>query len=756
METNNIKNDLFDYIEETDTVYSGEIKYVLFHNESNNFIIAKFQTDTNIITIKGTIINPAPGLPIQIKGEWEETKNFGNQFKVKEYRIIEPASKEGIIKYLSSGLIHDIGPKFAKKIVEKFGDDTFNILKNHPEKVMSITGIGQKKMESIINFFKDNFIINDIIYFLVSKNISPAYAYKIYEAFKDESVNIIKNNPYKLIEVIDGIGFKKADAIAKEIGIKPNSIFRFKSAAFYILDNAANQDGHTYLPVEEFTKNIAELLQIDEELCKTQLNEIIDNTQIILEENRLYLIWNYQYERYIASKLKLIANSNFKKIYNPDSLIREVERIISITLSDEQYNAIVEALNSKIFILTGGPGTGKTTIIKFITTVFLKNGLSVELCCPTGRAAKRLAEATGLKSSTIHKLLEYSFQKGFQRNERNQLTCDVIIIDEMSMVDLKVFFHLLKAIMNNVRIIIVGDVNQLASVGAGNLLKDIINSNIGKVFQLTKIFRQAENSLIILNSHRINNGEMPIIKNQNRISNFYFIECDDTEKLLDELLTLFLERVPQYFNIFQDNIQILAPIYKSIIGVDNINSIIQKKFNKNEKSLTWGLKNYKIEDRVMQLKNNYDKNVMNGDIGKILSFGKNFDELVENAINKKTVKEWFRNLDVKFKEKINLCMLVQFDENIVYYLPSEFDEITLAYAITIHKSQGSEFKCVLLPVHTAYYIMLARNLIYTAVTRGKELVIMIGAKRALQIALKNDKEKLRYSSLKQRLKEFER
>jgi len=745
--------DLFSEIKDEKPKYSGFIKNIIYYNPSNNFTIANFETENETIIIKGTIINPVKGLPIEIAGEWTESYNFGNQFKVEKYRLIEPVSEEGIIKYLSSGLIKDIGLKFAEKIVAKFGQDTFNVLKNNPEKLLEISGIGEKKLNSVKTFFKEHFIINDIFYFLITKNISPTYAYKIYEAFKEESINIIKTNPYKLIEIIDGIGFKKADSIAKEIGIAADAPFRIQSAIYYILDTAANQDGHSYLPIDELLLKLSELLELPIEEIKNKLNDEILQEKIKIEDDRVYLIWNYVYEKYIAEKLLILKNSNFIEIINPEKTISETEEEIGIKLSEEQYKAIIKALNTKLFVLTGGPGTGKTTIIKFITNVFLRNRLTVSLCCPTGRAAKRLSEATGLPATTIHRLLEYSIQNGFQRNEAKPLDCDILIIDEMSMVDLKIFFHLLKAINKYTRIIMVGDVNQLPSVGAGNLLKDIINSNISEVYRLTKIFRQAENSLIILNSHKINNGEQIIIKNQDKNSNFFFIEKETPEEIQNEILSLFFQRIPENLKISSDDIQILIPIYKSIIGVDTINLIIQEQYNKNEKALILGNKKFKIDDRVMQLKNNYNKNVMNGDIGKVISFGNNFDEFVDNAIDKKLVKEWYRNLDTKIKERENLLLVVKYDDLITTYTPAELDEITLAYAISIHKSQGSEFKAVIIPIHTIYYVMLVRNLLYTAVTRGKELVILIGSKKALYMAIKNDKEKSRYSSLLQRLTE---
>lgn len=753
MKNSDTQYSLLEYLNDGLEAYTGEIKNIIFCNEETNFIIASFDTVDGNIIIKGNIINPTPGLPIEVKGEWEENPNYGRQLKVSTYKIIEPISKDGIVRYLSSGLIPDIGPVFAQKIVDRFGPDAFNILKNNPEKVLEIPGIGKKKLNSIVTFFNEHYVINDIIYFLISKKVTPTYAYKIYDAFKEDSISVIKENPYKLIEVVSGIGFKKADNIARELGIDEKSDFRLKSAAIFILDTAANQKGHTFLPQEEFIAELSALLSISSDDITEKIDSIIDEDKIIQEEDRFYLVWNYRYEQFISYKLQLLRKEPVKIIYNVDLSLKDVESIISISLSDEQADAVREAVNEKVFILTGGPGTGKTTIIKFITNVFLKNRLSVLLCCPTGRAAKRLSEATHLNAYTIHKLLEYSIQNGFKKNENNPLECDVLIIDEMSMVDLKVFYNLLKALPSSTRILMVGDVNQLASVGAGNLLKDLIASNIPKVFVLNKIFRQSEDSLIILNSHKIKDGCMPICKNQIKHGDFYFIEKEDRIDILNTVITLFLKRIPNHFNIDRNDIQILSPIYKSVIGVDNINNIIQTNYNLTGKKMVWGNRTFKINDRVMQLVNNYNKNVMNGDIGKVLSFGNDFDELVENSIDKKRVKNWYRGLEFDKKEKLKLSLLIDFDGNTVMYDPQELDEITLAYAVTIHKSQGSEFKAVVIPLHTTYYIMLARNLIYTAVTRGKELVIIVGTKKAMRIAIDNDKEQLRYSSLLTRLNE---
>jgi exodeoxyribonuclease V alpha subunit len=642
----------------------------------------------------------------------------------------------GIQKYLGSGLIKGIGPVMSKRIVKKFGKDTLDVIEKDIGKLITVDGIGKKRIEMVKVAWAEQKEIREVMLFLQSHGVSSGYATKIFKQYGDRSIAVVKENPYRLATDIFGIGFVTADSIAEKLGFSKNSELRAEAGILYVLHQLSD-DGHVYYPYGMLITKCQEILQVDREVIEEAFGTISLDKKIIIEDlnedvvefrennKAVYLAKFHLSETSIANRLKkLIRTSKSIRKIDAGKAIDWVQKQLSINLAEKQIGAIRCSIDNKVMVITGGPGTGKTTIINAILRIFEKLKIQIMLAAPTGRAAKRMSETTGHEAKTIHRMLEYSIQKGgFQKNEENPLECDLLVIDEASMVDTILMHHLLKAIPKQATFILVGDVNQLPSVGAGNVLNDIISSAAVPVVELNEIFRQAKESQIIVNAHRINNGQMPQLNSSHPASDFYFIEKEDPEGVLQIILELAQERIPKKlgFDPF-DGIQVITPMHRGTVGAENLNSELQGTLNPGEGGLLRGTRNFRVNDKVMQIKNNYDKEVFNGDIGKIA------------------------RIDLE-----NQAVSITFDGRCVDYDYTDLDEIVLAYAVSVHKSQGSEYPAVIIPNLTQHYMLLQRNLIYTAVTRGRKLVVIVGSRKALAIGVKNNKTEKRYTYLRQRL-----
>jgi exodeoxyribonuclease V alpha subunit len=723
----------------------GQIERITYVNEENRYTVAKLsmqgpgQGSRDLVTILGNFPSLCPGEMVQLVGEWVNHPKFGNQFKVVQYETITPATAHGIEKYLGSGLIKGIGPMMAKRIVAKFGVETLDTIESQIGKLSEVPGIGQGRVEMIRSAWIEQKEIRNVMIFLQDQGVSTTYAAKIYKQYGPESISVVKNNPYRLATDIFGIGFRTADSIAEKIGIPKDSPLRAEAGILYVLNELSN-DGHVYYPYEPLIDKSKEILDIDREKIVQALAAGVYQKRIVLEDlnsdlenfrennKAVYLARFHVCERGISGRLHyLIKTPKYLRPLDMNKAILWVQEQLKITLADKQVEAVKTAIEEKVMILTGGPGTGKTTIVKAIIKIYEKLGKELILTAPTGRAAKRLAETTGCEAKTIHRLLEFQPKSGsFKKNEDTPLKTDVLIVDEASMIDTVLMHHLLKAVPLSATLILVGDIHQLPSVGAGNVLKDLINSGVLKVVELNEIFRQARESLIVVNAHRINQGEMPtsVQAPEDALLDFYFVQDEDPEKILARILELVKERIPLRFGFDPiSEVQVLTPMHKGLLGAGNLNAELQKGLNSSPKELTRGGKTFKLNDKVMQIRNNYDKEVFNGDIGRVCG------------------------LDLEEQE-----MRVNFDGREVMYDFSDLEELILAYAISVHKAQGSEYPAIIMPVVTQHYMLLQRNLLYTAVTRARKLVVLIGTRKALAIAVKNDKVQKRYTRLADRIR----
>lgn len=715
-------------------ILKGHIERVTFLSEESGFAVCKLKVKAQkkLVSIVGNLVNPVPGQFLELDGKWAMHPKFGSQFQIHTHKILAPATSFGIQKYLGSGLIKGIGPVMAKRIVKKFGIKSLDIIENHIDKLAEIEGIGKKRIQMISKAWEEQKEVRTVMLFLQSHEVSCAYAAKIFKTFGQDSIHIVKENPYRLARDISGIGFITADKIAQKLGIEKNSPKRIEAGLEYVLLKLSDE-GHVCYPYDELCQKVQQMLEVDKKFVIKAAADSFSADRIVIEdihgkeENKklVFLKKFHVCETAIAYNLKQLEKSpkSVRKI-DSDKALEWIKQRIKITLADKQQQAVKKSLEQKVFIITGGPGTGKTTIINAIIQIFKKAGSKILLAAPTGRAAKRMSQATWEPARTIHRMLDYSLKKpGFTKDNKNLLKCDVLIIDEASMVDTILMHHLLKAVPPQATLILVGDVNQLPSVGPGNVLNDLIESNAFHFVKLDTIFRQAQKSLIIVNAHRINKGMFPVILNEKKKSNFYFVQKQEPEDVLKTIIDLVENRMPDKFGFDPvDDIQVLTPMHKGIVGAGNLNEQLQKILNSNKKSVQRGNREFKISDKVMQIRNNYDKHVYNGDIGRIV--------------------------DIDFTDQ---KVLLNFDGKKVEYDFSSLDEIVHAYAISIHKSQGSEYPAVIIPVVIQHYMLLQRNLIYTAVTRGKKLVVLVGTKKALAIAINTIKSSNRYTRLKYRL-----
>lgn len=711
----------------------GYIERITFQNQDTGFTVAQLtvQGNSEPICIVGTMLLIQPGETVRCFGEWKSHLVYGRQFMVKEIRREAPADIIGIRKYLGSGLIKGIGQAYAGRIVDAFGADTLNIIDQNPGRLEEVAGLGPKRIESIKSCWEAQKAIRDVMVFLQSVGVSPTFAQKIFKTYGPQSIAQVKENPYHLAKDIIGIGFKTADGLAKKLGIASDASQRIDSGIEYVLSELSN-DGHVCFPVADFLTEAQLILEVGADLIENRLKALASEDRIELmplfhEGKQHEFIWLkalFVSETGIAREiLRLRSAPSHLRNIDCEKAIIWVQSHLGLNLAENQKKAVAGSSENKIHIITGGPGTGKSTITKAILAIAGKLTSRILLAAPTGRAAKRMSEITKHKASTIHSLLEFDFsRRGFKRNRENPLDCDLIIIDESSMIDTPLMYSLLKAIPNHARAIFVGDINQLPSVGPGNVLKDIINSGTVSVTTLVDIYRQAADSRIITNAHRINKGVFPDIANQAE-SDFFFLDNDDPESLLKDILALVVQRLPKKYGYNPINdIQVLAPMKRGVIGTDNLNAAIQSMINPKGEPLFRAGQKYLPGDKVMQLRNNYKKEVFNGDIGTILQI-----DAIEQQLE------------------------VQFDDKAVLYDFTDLDELTLAYAVSVHKYQGSECPCIIMPVHTTHFKLLNRNLLYTGVTRGKKLVVLLGSKKALAMAVRNDEVKKRYTGLQQAL-----
>lgn len=721
-------------------VLKVQVERITYYNEEDHYTIAKVKIDgkKSLITVVGTLYSVVPGELLRIEGDWNVHPRYGEQFRITSYETLLPATAKGIERYLGSGMIKGIGPVMAKRLVAQFGEVTLDIIDANIERLHEVPGIGGKRIDMIKGAWGEQKEVRNVMIFLQGNGVSPAYAAKIYRFYGNDAVRIVRDNPYRLAVDIFGIGFLTADRIAGNLGIEKEAPLRIETGILYVLGQLADE-GHLFFPFDGLVERSSEVLEVSASKIPAAISSLSAQSKIVIEDTSsmpgleegyqaglVYIAPLYAAERGIADCIGRLASHpkqmNIIDIYEALSSPGQDRRI---AFTEKQLDAVRASLEQKVLVVTGGPGTGKTTIINGIIAIARKTGQKVLCAAPTGRAAKRMTEATGVESRTIHRLLEYnprdlSSGTGFKRNESNLLDAGLVIIDEASMIDAPLMHHLLKAIPVEATLILVGDIDQLPSVGPGNVLKDIIASGCVSTVRLTEIFRQSQKSMIIVNAHRMNRGQMPVFEEG---PDFVFIEEDDPEAVLQHIIELCTRTIPARTGFRAlDDIQILTPMHRGVVGVTNINERLQEVLNRSRDSVSRAGRLFKPADKVIQTRNNYEKDVYNGDIGKIAGIDKEIQ-----------------------------AVRVDFDGRIVTYDFNELDELILAYAISVHKSQGSEYPAVIVPVLTQHYLLLQRNLIYTAVTRGKKLVYLVGTKKALSIAVHNDKTRKRYSLLKNRL-----
>lgn len=709
-----------------DEPLAGYIEAIVFTQPENGFTVARLKEahKKDLTVIVGYLPSLQPGETVICKGSWKIHPSHGRQFEVSDYTVEMPNDVVGIQKYLESGLVKGIGPVFAKKIVDKFGANTLAVIDQTPRQLLDIPGLGEKKMESLIECWRAQRSIREVMIFLRAHGASPAYAQRIYKTYGDRSIEKVKENPYKLAKDIFGIGFKIADQIALKLGFTLHSSQRISAGIEFVLWELSN-DGHTCFPMTEFLPIAKESLEVDLSLIEAEIKALVQRDFLIKQEDMIWLKPFYAYEMGIAKDLLALTSS--------PQIIRQIdaakaadwaEEKLGIRFAEQQKEAITKALTNKVHIITGGPGTGKSTITNAILRVADKLTSKIVLAAPTGRAAKRMTQITHRKAFTIHALLEMDFTSGgFKRGKDKPLDCDFIIIDEASMIDTPLLFHLLRAIPESARVLFVGDIDQLPSVGPGTVLRDVIQSEAIPVTKLTEIFRQAKGSKIITNAHRINQGEFPSIQTAPD-SDFHFIEAETPEAIQQIILQLVGKEIPEkwHFDRIED-IQVLSPMKRGVIGSELLNDVLQTLLNPSDKPLFRAGRKFHLLDKVMQIRNNYDKGISNGDIGRIESIDAGEQTLV-----------------------------VSFDGKFVEFQFAELDELVLAYATSVHKYQGSECPCIVIPIHTSHFKLLHRNLLYTAVTRGKKQVYLVGTKKAIAIAVHNDQVQKRYTGLEKAIK----
>ncbi|WP_298068148.1 ATP-dependent RecD-like DNA helicase [uncultured Mailhella sp.] len=709
---------------------AGTLERVVFHNEENGWTVFRMNVEDreDSVAVVGVMAVPQPGARIRAQGRWVNHPRFGRQFQMETWKEELPATEEGIRLFLASGCIRGIGPKWADRIVERFGAATLDIMDTEPERMLELPRFGKKRLAEMKASWQEHQGIRELMIFLQPHGVTAGTAMRIYREYGQDSLEVVRENPYRLAMDIRGIGFTTADALAKKLGFEESSPLRAEAAMLYQLVQLT-EEGHVYYPRDLLLELAEEKLAVPAPLGERALDELEREERVVLEDlgdhTGVYLTLNHRYESQIAFYLKRLLHSP-KSVHfsQPRKLVASVIREMPFALAEEQKQAVYTAASSKVMVLTGGPGTGKTTILNAVIKVFQEARARILLAAPTGRAAKRMSEASGLEARTIHRLLEYSpSEDGFKRNENNPLACGLLVVDEASMMDTMLMYHLVKAAPLGATFILVGDVNQLPSVGPGNVLRDVIASGVVPVVELVEVFRQAAESDIICNAHRINKGELPELNQRSgRKTDFYFFRQEDPEAAASLVVELVQDRIPRTFGFRSEDIQVLSPMLRGAVGVNSLNRRLQDAVNPQPAALVRGDRQFRLNDRVMQIRNNYDKDVFNGDTGTIIY------------------------LDTEERE-----LTVRFDDRAVDYLWEEMDELIPAYAISIHKSQGGEYPVVVIPLMMQHFMLLQRNLVYTAVTRGRKLVVLVGEWKALAIAVKNNHIRRRYTWLAHRL-----
>ena len=705
------------------------VERITYQNEQNGYSVIKCRAKgyNDLITVVGTMPETHVGAVILVTGNWKMDPKYGRQFSAESCEETLPATVAGIEKYLGSGLVKGIGPKFAGRIVNAFGTETLDVIEERPDELLKVPGIGSVRVERIKASWQEQKEIKNIMLFLQSHDVSTSHATKIYKTYGEDSVRVVQENPYRLADDIWGIGFRTADTIAEKMGFDHNKYVRLRSGLLYTL-NKLSEEGHCYATRKMLLETGSELLDVDVSLLSQALDRMLQEEDVKHEpvpssgETAVYLPPFYYAEIGVAKRLWEIYGGERKITISPQGLEERIRVKTGMDYDEIQLKAISTAVKSKILILTGGPGTGKTTTTLGIISALREAGASVLLAAPTGRAAKRLSEATGMEAKTIHRLLEFKPPEGYQKNEKTSLEGDVLIVDECSMIDLMLMFSLLKAVPDSMSLVFVGDIDQLPSVGAGNVLRDMIDSAQFPVIRLTRIFRQAQSSRIITNAHRINRGQMPDLSN-GRGSDFFFIEQEDPDAAASEIVELVKHRLPKHYHVPPNAVQVLTPMQRGAVGAANLNQILQEAVNPGSEGLRRGGTLFKANDKVMQIRNNYDKEVFNGDIGIVSS------------------------VDLEDRE-----LTIVYDGRAVTYDVTELDEVVLAYATTVHKAQGSEYPIVVMPVLMSHFVMLQRNLIYTGCTRAKKVMVIVGTKKAIGIAVRNMTVLKRNTMLAERLR----
>ena len=718
----------------SDEVLAGLVERVTFHNAENGFCVlrAKARGQRDLVTVVGHAATIAAGEWITASGEWVNDRTHGQQFKARFLKTSAPTSIDGIEKYLGSGMIRGIGPVYAKKLVRAFGDKVFDTIEAEPERLREVTGIGPVRAKRITDAWAEQKVVREIMVFLHEHGVGTARAVRIYKTYGSDAVQVMSENPYRLARDIRGIGFKTADAIAMRLGIGKSAMIRVRAGISFALTEAMD-DGHCGLPIADLIPLAEQLLEVPQDLIQTALDlELSDGIVVadnVGETPCIFLAGLYRAERAIAERLIRLVNGTLPWPWiDPDRALPWVEQRAGIALADSQRTAIRLALSSKVLVITGGPGVGKTTIVKSILRILSAKGARLLLCAPTGRAAKRMTEATGFEARTIHRLLEVDPKAGgFKRNDENPLDCDLLVLDEASMVDVMLMHALTKAVSESAGLLIVGDIDQLPSVGPGQVLADIIASGVIPVVRLTEVFRQAAASRVIVSAHRVNQGKLPDLSKPDESSDFYFVQANDPETAVARIVELVKRRIPKRFGLDPiRDVQVLCPMNRGGVGARSLNIELQKALNpageRRVERFGW---TFAAGDKVMQIENDYDKEVYNGDIGYV------------------------EDVDPEAGE-----LQARFDGRSVTYGFGELDTLVPAYAATIHKSQGSEYPAVVIPVMTQHYAMLQRNLLYTGITRGKRLVVIVGQKKAVAIAVRNVSGQRRWSKLNEWLQQL--
>ncbi len=717
---------------DSQTSIEGVVDRITFANAENTFSVIKIAVPGryDAVTVVGALAGVQPGESVHIEGRWTTDRKYGEQFRAESFRTMTPATLLGIEKYLASGLVRGVGQVMAERLVAHFGLQTLEFIDTTPERLTEVEGIGKVRKNRITAAWKEQREIREVMVFLQSHGVSTAFAVRIYKAYENQSISIVKENPYQLAVDIFGIGFKTADKIAAQLGVPHDSPRRIEAGVVHVLSEMSDE-GHVYSLRSRLVGDVALALEVDPLAVVTSIDNLGRQGRISIEgdvggDDAIFLPSLLAAEKGLAQCLvDLMATPKAPVEIDIAKALTWFESQSGLKLAPHQAEAIAQAIENKVTVITGGPGTGKTTLINGLIQILEKKKRRIVLAAPTGRAAKRLNETTAREAKTLHRVLKFNPKHGgFEFNRSNRLEVDVMIVDEVSMVDTVLAFDLLKTLPPSCQLILVGDIDQLPSVGPGSVLADLIQSGVLPVVKLSHIFRQAEQSAIVTAAHAVNRGELPVLRNDDRHSDFYFVEREEPEEIWATIKRLLEERLSAQRHLDPiDDVQVLTPMHRGFLGAANLNVEIQKLLNPTGEALTRGSRTFRVGDKVMQLRNNYDLDVYNGDIGRIDSI-----DLIEQVVS------------------------IRFDERTVLYDMGQLDELTLAYACSVHKAQGSEYPCVLIPLHTQHYVMLQRNLLYTALTRARKLVMIIGSKKALSIAVQNAKTSHRLTRLRERLK----